>query len=105
MYGIKIKHDTETGDIRIFNTATGGDAYRELDEEEYSFFLDNGWREGCLLVALRHYNERLDKAIEMRERSIVRGVSKKRMHNVLSSIDTLTESINQIKSKLYGEHI
>ena len=41
-YGIKIVRNHKDNSIQIFNTAKGGDYYKELEEDEYISFLNLG---------------------------------------------------------------
>lgn len=57
--GIKIQLDKLTNVIRIFNTTIGGDYYKEIKEDEYDIFLENGWKIGVLCLSLTNYKRKL----------------------------------------------
>jgi hypothetical protein len=71
-HGIKIVRTHEDNSIQIFNTARGGDYYKELEEDEYNFFFEFGWVVGVCKMALIKYKERLD-VIETKMKDEING--------------------------------
>tara|TARA_R110002126_G_C10417829_1_gene497137 strand:+ start:981 stop:1388 length:408 start_codon:yes stop_codon:yes gene_type:complete len=71
-YGVKIVRHHEDKSIEIFNTAKGGDYYKELDEDEYNLFFDFGWVVGVCKMALKKYKDRLDN-IELKMKDEING--------------------------------
>jgi hypothetical protein len=66
LYGIKIIKEIKTQAISIYDTAVGGDRYKELTESQYVEF-QKGWRVGVYKVRLDVYRDKLKKI----ERKIV----------------------------------
>ena len=62
-YGIKIVRENESKTITIYDTARGGDYYKELEEEEYDLFFDFGWKTAVRKLTLVRYKDRL-KSVE-----------------------------------------
>ena len=50
-YGVKIVN--ENGLITIYNTANGGDFYREITDDEYEVFLQEGWYSGVYKICIQ----------------------------------------------------
>jgi len=70
--GIKIIRHHEDNSIEIFNTAKGGDYYRELEDEEYDIFFEHGWVVGVCKMSLTKYKERL-ATIEVKMKEEING--------------------------------
>jgi len=60
LYGIKIIKEIKTQAISIYDTAVGGDRYKELTESQYVEF-QKGWRVGVYKVRLDVYRDKLKK--------------------------------------------
>lgn len=71
-YGIKIVRENESNHITIYDTARGGDYYKELEEEEYNLFFDFGWKTAVRKLMLVRYKDRL-KAVEEKIKHEING--------------------------------
>ena len=56
--GVKIQRFPSK--TEILNCSKGGDYYREMNNMEYSYFFNNGWKKGVLLIALNNCNFKLN---------------------------------------------
>ena len=101
-HGIKIIRTHEDKSIQIFNTARGGDYYKELEEDEYNFFFEFGWVVGVCKMALIKYKERLD-VIETKMKDEINGRNnskyisflKDTRKNTLTKYYKITQKLNQ----------
>lgn len=59
--GVKIQQFE--GKIQILNMGKGGDYFKECDSFEYNFFLNDGWKKGCVQVSMNNCLHKL-KIIE-----------------------------------------
>ena len=59
LHGVKIIEDKLSGDIVILDTTRGGEYYKEITEEQYTFF-QKGWRIGVYKTRLQVYKEKLN---------------------------------------------
>jgi len=50
--GVKIQRFKDR--IEILNMSKGGSYYQECNEQEYSYFLKNGWVMGCVFLAIEN---------------------------------------------------
>ena len=71
-YGIKIVRENESKTITIYDTARGGDYYKELEEEEYDLFFDFGWKTAVRKLTLVRYKDRL-KSVEEKIKHEING--------------------------------
>ena len=101
-YGIKIVRNHEDNSIQIFNTAKGGDYYKELEEDEYNLFFEFGWVVGVCKLALVKYKERLDvietkmkDEINGRNNSKYIGFLKDTRKRTLNKYYKITQKLNQ----------
>ncbi len=58
--GVKIVKDNKSKEVNIFNTTKGGDFYKEIEEEEYKNFEENGWIKGTYLLSLSNFRRKLN---------------------------------------------
>lgn len=94
-YGIKIVRNHSDDSIQIFNTARGGDYYKEIKEEEYTIFFEEGWTIGVRKMALAKYKERLDN-IEKKMKDEING------RNNAKYISFLKETRKSTLNKYYN---
>lgn len=100
--GIKIIKSHEDNSIEIFNTARGGDYYKELSEEEYDLFFKHGWVIGVCKLSLKKYKERLD-IIEQKMKNEINGRNnskyisflKETRKSTLNKYYNITQKLNQ----------
>jgi hypothetical protein len=50
--GVKIQQFNER--IEILNTTKGGSYYKECNDDEYSYFIENGWKIGCVKLSIQN---------------------------------------------------
>jgi|TARA_R110000824_G_scaffold76879_2_gene194713 hypothetical protein len=50
--GVKIQQFNER--IEILNTTKGGSYYKECNDNEYSYFTENGWKIGCVKLSIQN---------------------------------------------------
>ena len=106
VYGIKLVKDLKTDKIKVYNTAKSGDYYQEVEEEEYSIFLEKGWRYGVYVLSLNNIRLKLDK-IEGKIKQEVNGrLSKKAIlgwksnrASLMARYSKITKKLNQLKSE------
>ncbi len=91
-YGVKIVRNHLDNSIEIFNTAKGGDYYKELDEDEYNIFFDFGWVVGVCKMALIKYKERLAN-IEIKMKEEINGRNNSKYISFLK--DTRKQTMNK----------
>tara|TARA_Y100001937_G_C7122712_1_gene333425 strand:+ start:1563 stop:1940 length:378 start_codon:yes stop_codon:yes gene_type:complete len=98
VFGIKIVYDHDTESITIWNTAKGGDFYKEVKELEP--FLERGWRYGVYKTAMKNYLDKLDHV----EASMKKEVNGKRNPKQIKSLKNarvrLLGKYNYISEKL-----
>tara|TARA_R100001086_G_C11718023_1_gene226118 strand:- start:11 stop:382 length:372 start_codon:yes stop_codon:yes gene_type:complete len=102
VFGIKIVYDHDTDSVTIWNTAIGGDFYKEVTNLEP--FFEQGWRYGVYQTALSNYRFKLDK-VEEKMRSEVNGkrnpkqikALKNARVRLLGKYNHISEKLNQIK--------
>jgi len=100
--GVKIQYFPSK--IEILNCSKGGDYYKELDKQEYSFFYEFGWKKGVLLIAINNCNHKLQliedrMKTEMNTRKNDKHIQnlKTRRENVLKKYAKHKLKLNQIK--------
>jgi hypothetical protein len=100
LYGCKIMQDNETKEIKILNTALGGEWYKPVDFDLLEVFLQKGWRFGVYELSLSNYRIKLDKV----ERSIKKEMNgrknPKQIQSLKMSRQNILERYSKIKSKL-----
>ncbi len=57
--GNGVKLQSFPSKIEILNCSKGGHYYKEIEEEEYNYFLENGWRKGKIQVAINNCKYKL----------------------------------------------
>jgi|TARA_R110000765_G_scaffold51726_8_gene104397 hypothetical protein len=93
--GIKIVRYHEDDNIEIYNTAKGGDYYKEIEEDEYNLFFDNGWVAGVCKMSLKKYKERLE-TIKNKMKDEING------RNNAKYISFLKDTIRTTMNKYYN---
>lgn len=100
LYGCKIMQDNETKEIKILNTALGGEWYKPVDFDLLEVFLQKGWRFGVYELSLSNYRIKLNKV----ERSIKKEMNgrknPKQIQSLKMSRQNILERYSKIKSKL-----
>jgi len=106
VYGIKSIMDRETFDIIIYNTAKGGDYYREVEEDEYNIFFEKGWRYGVYSLSLDNIRLKLDKIEAHIKDEVNGGLSKKAILEwkversiLMTRYSKVSKKFNKLKSK------
>lgn len=94
--GVKIQN--KDGDIKIYNTAQGGDFYREVKPEQYNVFINNGFRQGVYEVCMGNYKDTL-KMLSVKIRNEVASRNNQKHYNSLKEyrntiMNKITEVIN-----------
>jgi hypothetical protein len=105
-YGLKIKKFSSG--IEILNCNRGGDYFKELSQREYKMVLENGWKNGALLVAMSNCQIKLDMIEEkMREEINTRKNDKYIQHlktrreKILNKYTNLKQKLNHGKKEEY----
>jgi len=101
-YGIKIVRENESKAITIYDTARGGDYYKELEEEEYDLFFDFGWKTAVRKLTLVRYKDRL-KSVEEKIKHEINGRNnakylvylKEIRANTMNKYYNVTQKLNQ----------
>ena len=104
--GIKIVKDNETGEVVIFNTTKGGDYYKELGDNEYNLFLENGWKIGVYVISLSNYRRKL-VSIERRIKEELGGrknaksikMSKSRRLAILKNFSEVSNKLKELQDE------
>jgi len=106
VYGIKATKDTQTSEVKIYNTAKGGDHYQEISEDEYDIFLQNGWRYGVYTLSLDNIcsklqriesNIKLELSGRLNKRDIEGWKFSRKTH--LRRYAIITKKLNKLKLK------
>ena len=100
-----IKVENKEGKISIYNTARGGDFYREVTPEQYTVFADKGFRQGVYDVCMENYKDTL-KMLSVKIRNEVASRNNQKHYNSLKEYRTtimnkITEVINLKKINKY----
>lgn len=106
VYGIKSIMDRETYDIKIYNTTRGGNYYKEINDQEYNVFYENGWRFGVYTLYLSNIKRRLNQ-IETNIKKEFNGKLSKRAilgwktsrTLMMAKYSKVAKKLNQLKSK------
>lgn len=99
-YGVKIIRDSRDGAFYIYNIGAKGDFPEELNEEEYSLFLTNGWKFGVYSVSLSNYRKKLD-IIQIKIRDVMNNTrSEKQVQTLQDKRDTIMQRYNELLIKL-----
>lgn len=104
--GVKIEK-TE-GFIKIYNTKLCGDMYKEVSNDQYKFFIDNGYVKGVHNVCLFNYERSLE-LLKERIRTEVGGRNNQKHYKSLKEsrnilMERYTKIINYEKSNSNEMH-
>ena len=92
--GVKIQNNN--GSIKIYNTAKGGDFYREATPEQYNVFIKNGFRQGVYEVCMENYKDTL-KTLSVKIRNEVASRNNQKHYNLLKEYrTTIMNKISEI---------
>lgn len=83
--GVKIQNNN--GSIKIYNTAKGGDFYKELTPEQYNVFIKKGFRQGVYEVCMGNYKDTL-KMLSVKIRNEVASRNNQKHYNLLKEYRT-----------------
>jgi len=96
LYGVKISRDIKSGEVELFNAASGHDYYEKLPDIFIQNFLDKGWRYGCYVLYLSNKRINLDDV----ERYIKKEVNgQNRAHEIRKlqkRRDSIIEKYNEV---------
>ena len=100
-YGVKIVN--EKGLITIYNTANGGDFYREITDDEYEVFLQEGWYSGVYKMCIEKYKGILQE-IERKTKKKIKGRKnlkyldylKKHKETILKKYYNITQKLSKL---------
>ena len=103
--GMGVKIQKFEDQIEILNTAKGGDYFQELNEEEYNFFFNDGWKIGAIKLALSNYAYKLN-LIEQKIKTEVNTRKndkhiqnlKNKRESILNKYSKHTIKLNKLKS-------
>lgn len=100
LYNVKISRDRNSGKIIIQDSFSSGDHYKEISENQYIFFIDNGWKISVYTMA----TDNLDKRIYKIKQSIRRETNSRNNESIIKgytqSIESVLSMQNKIKNKL-----
>jgi hypothetical protein len=82
-----VKVENKEGKISIYNTARGGDFYREITPEQYKVFAKNGFRQGVYDVCMENYKDTL-KMLSVKIRNEVASRNNQKHYNLLKEYRT-----------------
>tara|TARA_R110000803_G_scaffold145933_5_gene211769 strand:+ start:63 stop:506 length:444 start_codon:yes stop_codon:yes gene_type:complete len=110
LYGIKSVRDLKTEVIKIYDTTKGGDFYKEIIEDEYNIFFEQGWRYGVYVLCLNNIRLKL-KAVEAGIKKEVNGrmsnrkilLWKTRRFKLMAQYSEITKKLNQLKLNKNGK--
>ena len=98
--GMGVKIQKFENYIQILNTAKGGDYFKELNESEYQFFFEDGWKVGAINLALSNYSYKLN-LIEQKIRTEVNTrKNDKHIQNLKNKRESILKKYSKQKSKL-----
>tara|TARA_R100001440_G_scaffold64948_2_gene85703 strand:+ start:217 stop:615 length:399 start_codon:yes stop_codon:yes gene_type:complete len=102
LLGIKIilyQDDTLT----IFNTSKGGDYYQEISEDEYTLFIEKGWRYALYTMAIDRYTaktenirEKIREEINTRNNTRYLDFLKSNLELTMNKYYKITQKLNQL---------
>tara|TARA_R100001594_G_scaffold11802_5_gene26472 strand:- start:14497 stop:14904 length:408 start_codon:yes stop_codon:yes gene_type:complete len=103
--GMKIVKDGETKEIAIYNTTLGGDFYREVTQEQYELFQENGWKIGVYVLSLSNYRRKLS-SIEHKIKEEMNGrknaksiqMAKSRRLTILQNFSEVSTKLNELQN-------
>ena len=94
--GSGVKLQSFPSKIEILNCSKGGHYYQEIEEEEYSYFLENGWRKGKIQVA----NNNCKHKLELIERRMKVEMNTRKNDKHIQNLKTRRENL----IKKYADH-
>ena len=101
--GNGVKLQSFSSKIEILNCSKGGHYYKEIEEDEYDYFLENGWKKGKIQVAInncKHKLELIEKRmkVEMNTRKNDKHIQnlKTRRENLIKKYADHKVKLNQI---------
>jgi hypothetical protein len=102
-HGVKLQKFSDK--IEILNMGKGGDYFKECNEIEYQFFLDNGWKAGSIKLSMSNcvhklgiIEERIKKELNTRKNDKHIQNLKTRRENLLNKYAQLKQKLNQINN-------
>tara|TARA_R100000742_G_C4279224_1_gene103277 strand:- start:4009 stop:4407 length:399 start_codon:yes stop_codon:yes gene_type:complete len=96
--GVKLQHFPSK--TEILNCSKGGDYYRELDDQEYEFFFEFGWKKGVLLIALSNCNYKLQLIEDRMKTEMNTRKNDKHIQNLKTRRDNVLKKYAKYKIKL-----
>jgi hypothetical protein len=100
-FGVMIERDNVSEKISIKNVMSHGDRFRDVSWSERMTFKNKGWFEGCYLVCLNEFKNRI-KPAEKREittRGTLENVrSKKKLENIKNKVEYYEKKLNDCKT-------
>ena len=100
LYGCKIMQDNETKEIKILNTALGGEWYKTVDFDLLEVFLQKGWRFGVYELSLSNYRIKLDKVERLIKKEMNGRKNPKQIQSLKMSRQNILERYSKIKSNI-----
>ena len=98
--GMGVKIQKFNNNIQILNTAKGGDYFKELSDDEYELFFEDGWKIGAINLALSNYSYKLN-LIEQKIRTEVNTrKNDKHIQNLKNKRENILNKYSKQKSKL-----
>lgn len=101
--GNGVKLQSFLSKIEILNCSKGGHYYKEIEEDEYDYFLENGWRRGKIHIAINNCKHKLElikrrMKVEMNTRKNDKHIQnlKTRRQNLLKKYADHNVKLNQI---------
>lgn len=99
-YGFKIVKETKANLIKIFYVTKGGDFYRELDQDEYKYFIKWGWKKALYVLYLSNCRTKLSNLEIKINKALVENESVKVIRQLKSHRRTLLKNYQKINIKL-----
>lgn len=90
--------------IEILNTSRGGDHYKELTEEEYKFFFENGWEKGVLLTSMGNYLRKLNMIEDRIQEEINTRKNDKHIQGLKVSREKILQKYSLRKQQIINLH-
>ena len=98
-----VKLQAFSSKIEILNCSKGGHYYQEIEEDEYDYFLENGWKKGKIQIAINNCKHKLElierrMKVEMNTRKNDKHIQnlKTRRENLLKKYADHNVKLNQI---------
>jgi len=99
--GVKIVKDTETNEIKIYNTFLGGEYHQEINRKQYGYFKREGWKRGVDHVMIYNICSRIENIQELiaEEESTTRNA--KRIKSLNKSLKKQQDELQKIIGRGY----